>query len=159
MFFFRISTNLWLLDVVNSCSLGIDSGEAELLSQAQHCRVLLYFWINWEAANFCVTNRLRTPFGKPNSTFRAIEGKNIYFTQLNSINVCNFNIALGGIKSWARDSILAFNDETKNKLVEGELNNLRYTRNLVTFIECLEKSVCNAIDGTATALPAAQKVS
>lgn len=45
------------------------------------------------------------------------------------------------------------------KLTEGELNNLRYTRNLVAFIECLEKSVCNAIDGTATALPTAQKVS
>lgn len=39
------------------------------------------------------------------------------------------------------------------------MNNLRYTRNLVAFIECLEKSVYNAIDGTATALPSAQKVS
>lgn len=66
---------------------------------------------------------------------------------------------LGGIKSWARDSVLALNDDTKLKIVEGELNNLRYTRNLVTFIECLEKSVCNAIDGTASALPSAHKVS
>lgn len=62
------------MDVVNSCSFDIDSGETELLFHAQHSRVLLYFWINWEAANFCVFNRLRTPFGKPNSTFRAIEG-------------------------------------------------------------------------------------
>ncbi|VVC40721.1 Hypothetical protein CINCED_3A013789 [Cinara cedri] len=130
------SSNHWLLDVLNSCSSDTDSSETELLSYAQHCRVLLYFWINWEAANFCVTNRLRTPFGKPNSTFRAIEG---------------------GIKSWARDSISTLNDDTKVKTTEGELNNLRYTRNLVTFIECLEKSVCNAIDGTATALPTAQK--
>ncbi|CAI6351779.1 unnamed protein product [Macrosiphum euphorbiae] len=130
------STTHWLLDVVNSCSFDIDSGETELLSHAQHCRVLLYFWINWEAANFCVINRLRTPFGKPNSTFRAIEG---------------------GIKMWARDSISALNDDTKVKHTEGKLNNLRYTRNLVAFIECLEKSVCNAIDGTATALPIAQK--
>lgn len=66
---------------------------------------------------------------------------------------------LGGIKSWARDSILTLNDDTKIKQTEGELNNLRYTRNLVAFIESLEKSICNAIDGTATALPAAQKVS
>lgn len=73
-YFSSDSTSDWLLDVVNSCSFDIDSGETELLSQAQHCRVLLYFWINWEAANFCVMNRLRTPFGKPNSTFRAIEG-------------------------------------------------------------------------------------
>lgn len=42
--------------------------------------------------------------------------------------------------------------------MEGELNNLRFTKNLVAFIECLEKSVCNAIDGTATALPTSQKV-
>lgn len=69
-----------------------------------------------------------------------------------------FNI-LGGIKVWARDSILTLNDDTKVKHTEGKLNNLRYTRNLVAFIECLEKSVCNAIDGTATALPTAQKVS
>lgn len=61
---------------MNSCSFDNDNGETELLSQAQHCRILLYFWINWEAANFCVSNRLRTPFGKPNSTFRAIEGNN-----------------------------------------------------------------------------------
>jgi len=59
---------------VNSCSFDIDNSETELLSQAQHCQVLLYFWINWEAANFCVSNRLRTPFGKPHCTFRAIEG-------------------------------------------------------------------------------------
>lgn len=71
---FSNSTSCWLLDVVNSCSFDSDSGDAELLAHAQHCRVLLYFWINWEAANFCVTNRLRTPFGKPNHTFRAIEG-------------------------------------------------------------------------------------
>lgn len=66
--------NDWLMDVVNSCSFDVESGETELLSHAQHSRILLYFWINWEAANFCVTNRLRTPFGKPNFTFRAIEG-------------------------------------------------------------------------------------
>lgn len=62
------------MDVVNSCSSDIDNSETELLSHSQHSRILLYFWINWEAANFCVTNRLRTPFGKPNLTFRAIEG-------------------------------------------------------------------------------------
>lgn len=66
---------------------------------------------------------------------------------------------LGGIKSWARDSLLTLNDDTKVKQTDGELNNLQYTKNLVAFIECLEKSVCNAIDGTATALPIAQKVS
>lgn len=71
----------------------------------------------------------------------------------------NFFLILGGIKSWARDSILTINDDSKVKTFEGELKNLRFTRNLVTFIECLEKAVCNAIDGTASALPTALKVS
>lgn len=80
---FSNSTSYWLLDVVSSCCFDIDNSDAELLAHAQHCRVLLYFWMNWEAANFCVTNRLRTPFGKPNHTFRAIEGfKKIIFYYL-----------------------------------------------------------------------------
>lgn len=54
---------------------------------------------------------------------------------------------------------MSLNGDPKVKNTDGELNNLRYTKNLVAFIECLEKSVCNAIDGTATALPTAQKVS
>jgi len=34
---------------------------------------LLWFWALWEAAQFCVLSRLRTPLGKPQDTFAAIE--------------------------------------------------------------------------------------
>ncbi|XP_050541278.1 serine/threonine-protein kinase SMG1 [Daktulosphaira vitifoliae] len=130
------SSNYWLLDVMNGCSLENEVEKTDLSTYAQQYRILLFFWVNWEAANFCVTNRLRTPFGKPNSTFRVIEN---------------------GIKSWARDSISKMNENIQVENFEGQLINLRNARNLTTFIEFLEKSVCNAIDGTATTLSPAQK--
>lgn len=34
---------------------------------------MLWFWAMWEAAQFCVLSRLRTPLGKPQDTFAAIE--------------------------------------------------------------------------------------
>ena len=34
---------------------------------------LLWFWAVWEAAQFCVLSKLRTPLGKPQETFTAIE--------------------------------------------------------------------------------------
>jgi len=34
---------------------------------------LLWFWALWEAAQFCVLSRLRTPLGKPQDTFAAFE--------------------------------------------------------------------------------------
>jgi len=34
---------------------------------------LLWFWALWEAAQFCILSRLRTPLGKPQETLAAIE--------------------------------------------------------------------------------------
>ena len=36
---------------------------------------LVWFWLIWEAANFCILYRLKTPLGKALDTFQAIEGK------------------------------------------------------------------------------------
>ena len=33
----------------------------------------LWFWAAWEAAQFCVLSKLRTPLGKPHDTFTTIE--------------------------------------------------------------------------------------
>jgi hypothetical protein len=33
----------------------------------------LFFWVTWEAAQFCVLTKLRTPLGKPQDTFTTIE--------------------------------------------------------------------------------------
>lgn len=34
---------------------------------------LLWFWAVWESAQFCVLSKLRTPLGKPQETFTAVE--------------------------------------------------------------------------------------
>ena len=34
---------------------------------------LQWFWSTWEASQFCVLSRLRTPLGKPQDTFSTIE--------------------------------------------------------------------------------------
>ena len=35
---------------------------------------MLWFWATWEAAQFCILSRLRTPLGRAQETFQAIEG-------------------------------------------------------------------------------------
>jgi hypothetical protein len=35
----------------------------------------LFHWLVWHAAQYCVMTKLRTPFGKPQETFFAIEGE------------------------------------------------------------------------------------
>lgn len=36
-------------------------------------RTVQWFWVLWEAAQFCVLTRLKTPLGKPQETFTSIE--------------------------------------------------------------------------------------
>ena len=38
---------------------------------------MLWFWATWEAAQFCLLSRLRTPLGRAQETFQAIEGSAI----------------------------------------------------------------------------------
>jgi hypothetical protein len=40
---------------------------------------LLWFWALWECAQFCVQQRLKTPLGKAQDTFVAIESKHFLF--------------------------------------------------------------------------------
>lgn len=91
-------------------------------------------WAQWEAAQFCVNNKLRTVLGKPQETFLKIE----------SI-----------IKEDART--LSLNDTTKATNIETILWNQRHTRILLGFMEALEKSIYNASEGTAVALTQADK--
>ena len=44
--------------------------------QFNRCESLLWFWATWEASQFCILSRLRTPLGRAQETFQAIEGKN-----------------------------------------------------------------------------------
>lgn len=94
----------------------------------------LVAWCQWEAAQFCVNNKLRTPLGKPQDTFLKIE----------SI-----------VKEDAR--ILALKEKTNVTSVKELISNHKHARVLMGFLEDLEKSIYNAADGTAFALPAAEK--
>ncbi len=94
---------------------------------------LLWFWGLFEAAQFCVQNRLKTPIGKAQDTFVAIE---------TAIKACS--IRLGQAKD---ESV------TLETLHEG----LGRVSVLVHFVEFLEKLVYNAYEGTAVGLQAVQK--
>lgn len=91
-------------------------------------------WAQWEAAQFCVNNKLRTALGKPQETFLKIE----------SI-----------IKENAR--ILALKDKMMVPSIDTILSNQRHARILLGFMEALEKCIYNASEGTAVALPPAEK--
>lgn len=43
------------------------------LTQIGSNAALQWFWATWEAAQFCVLAKLRTPLGKPQDTFTMIE--------------------------------------------------------------------------------------
>ncbi|KAJ6638202.1 Serine/threonine-protein kinase Smg1, partial [Pseudolycoriella hygida] len=94
----------------------------------------LVSWAQWEAAQYCVNNKLRTSLGKPQETFMKIELI---------------------IKEDAR--ILAMKEKAPIKDLEALLANQKHTRILLGFLEALEKAIYNASEGTAYALPAPEK--
>uniref|UniRef100_A0A182QW22 non-specific serine/threonine protein kinase n=1 Tax=Anopheles farauti TaxID=69004 RepID=A0A182QW22_9DIPT len=91
-------------------------------------------WAQWEAAQLCVNQKLRTQFGKPKDTFLRIE----------SI-----------VKEYAR--VLDLSDQFTVRNVRTSMANQRHARILLGFLEALEKSIYNAAEGTAYALPPPEK--
>lgn len=94
----------------------------------------LITWIQWEAARFCVNNKLKTPLGKPQETFIKIEHI---------------------IKEHAR--VLALKDKSKLRNYKSVMANQRSVRILLGFMEALEKAIYNASDGNAFGIPAPEK--
>lgn len=106
---------------------------ADFASVAMDDVRVLISWAQWEAAQSCVNNKLRTFLGKPQETFLKIE----------SI-----------IKENAR--ILSLKDKLKVPNVDTILANQRNARILLGFMEALEKYIYNASEGTVC-LPPAEK--
>ncbi|XP_048245963.1 serine/threonine-protein kinase SMG1-like isoform X1 [Haliotis rufescens] len=102
---------------------------------------LLWFWATWEAANFCVLARLRTPLGKPQETFMTIE------SVLKSIatEVSREDTEDGGAA-----------DAPKSER-PGEYTSLLRVHLLLQFMEHLEKLLYNAYEGCAVAMPTPPK--
>lgn len=65
----------WLTDAFSSC-WAVCEGRTEsgIGDFAYSSKIILLFWAVWEAAQLCVTCKLRTPLGKPADTFMAFEG-------------------------------------------------------------------------------------
>jgi len=53
---------------------GANARKHTLSSLALYSKPVLLQWAAWEAAQFCVSCKLRTPLGKPQGTFTTIEG-------------------------------------------------------------------------------------
>lgn len=113
----------------------LDRGDA-----ADYCKFAmrdirnLISWIQWEAAQFCVNNKLRTPLGKPHETFVKIETI---------------------IREHAK--ILALKDQDTVNGYEAVMSNQKNSRILLGFMEALEKAIYNASDGNAFGIPAPEK--
>ncbi|XP_071960703.1 serine/threonine-protein kinase SMG1-like [Antedon mediterranea] len=96
-----------------------------------------WFWATWEVAQYCVHSKLKTPIGKPQDTFRAI------------------------------DSVLKeYSDHARNgreTAIKAELlgtsnyENVLRPRLLLQFLEHLEKLMYNSYEGCAIAMPSASK--
>lgn len=95
----------------------------------------------YELAQYCVHNKLRTTLGKPQETLHAIEIiLNEYARLLDEPDYLPLN--LRDLRAGATSSIMHIQQNS---------------RILLKFIECLEKHVYNAADGTAYAMLSAEK--
>ncbi|XP_035470486.2 serine/threonine-protein kinase SMG1 isoform X2 [Scophthalmus maximus] len=102
--------------------------------------VVLWQWAVWEAAQFTVLSKLRTPLGRAQDTFQTIEGM-IRSLAAHSLNPEQEVAAWAGAGS---DS-------------DGHHSNQLRLALLLQYLENLEKLMYNAYEGCANALPAPPK--
>ena len=101
-----------------SSSDNLSSDFLKMDAYAENHEGLLWFWALWECAQFCVQAKLKTPLGKAQDTFVSIEN---------------------AIKSY-------FSQTEVGKAAKNQ--DLFRVTLLVQFIECLEKLIYNAYEGT-----------
>ncbi|XP_076329859.1 serine/threonine-protein kinase Smg1 isoform X2 [Tachypleus tridentatus] len=124
----------WPVRLFQSCQRS-DKSSRKLMKLAISYSPALWFWATWESALACVTNKLRTPLGKPQDTFTTIEA---------------------AIKSYAKESS-RFPHSPKSLAKENKLIDLKRVKLLLDFMEHLEKLMYNAYEGCAIALPTLPK--
>ncbi|XP_065681003.1 serine/threonine-protein kinase SMG1 isoform X2 [Hydra vulgaris] len=104
---------------------------------------LVWFWLIWEAANFCIIYRLKTPLGKALDTFQAIEGA---LKELDEKFREKNNLESGSKKNKNKTSEKSFEDFPREVYMKQAFV-------LLLFLENLEKLMYNAYEGTAISLP------
>lgn len=132
----KIEENQWLLEIFQ-LSWPLKQGNAKLFKNLALCdNRPLVLWSQWESAQLCIANKLRTPLGKPQDTFMSIEG---------------------AIKILAR--VFTTIDETHRSFdnIMELIEEQKRIRFLLGFMEQLEKAIYNAVEGTAMALPQHEK--
>lgn len=77
-FLFYRSDLQWLCEVFSICwSVCEPCGEVHNFACSN--TNMLFLWAVWEAAQLCISCKLRTPLGKPLDTFMAFEGWYLFF--------------------------------------------------------------------------------
>lgn len=108
----------------------------EYLKTLQNNQQLLSYHLQYEAARYCVQQKLRTTLGKPQETFLAIEA-----------------IIMKYARFLAEKEGLPVSYKNLQNVMEIQEN----CRMLLGFLECLEKHIYNASEGTAYAMLPAEK--
>ncbi|XP_063961813.1 serine/threonine-protein kinase SMG1-like [Lytechinus pictus] len=136
----------WLERLFHSCQRPHNSvhkyekGSITLPAFINDNEAVQWFWATWEAANFCVLSKLRTPLGKPQETFTAIRSALSEF-------ITDMKVENSGTSG--NDKITAFSEEYKSAQLRPIL--------LLQYLEHLEKLMYNAYEGSAVALPSMPK--
>lgn len=131
---------------------------------------MLYYWAVWDAAQFCILNRLKTPFGKPQDTFLTIEAAlktlasyshiKTLSTSSSSINKEKFeeeDAERGFYNNSENYGNQSFSPKVSNRVLIRSSQDWFRVRWLLVFMECLEKQMYNAYEGTAFVLPSLAK--
>ncbi|KAM8720143.1 hypothetical protein ACLKA7_006229 [Drosophila subpalustris] len=126
---------------MRSCQVtALDERQEKLSHCTRRCQRLTAAWLQYEAARYCVDQKLRTTLGKPQDTFLAFEAIVMRYARL--------------LTGCAKES----ERQSQNELSLQQLSNTRANLNmLLGFLDALEKLIYNAAEGSAFALRAPEK--
>ncbi|XP_029431896.1 serine/threonine-protein kinase SMG1 isoform X1 [Rhinatrema bivittatum] len=136
----RTGKDNWLERLFYSCQRLDKRDQSPIPRNLLKTEAVLWQWAVWEAAQFTVLSKLRTPLGRAQDTFQTIEGI-IRSLAAHTVNPDQ------DISQWTT----AENDEGHSS------NQLRLVL-LLQYLENLEKLMYNAYEGCANALTAPPKV-
>ncbi|XP_022908365.2 serine/threonine-protein kinase SMG1 [Onthophagus taurus] len=134
----EMSSEKWLEDIFIICwyidaENQISPYTTQFYDLALKSKSVLQSWATWEAAQFCVNTKLRTPLGKPNETFTS------------------FEISL---KNTLKD-LVKVKENADYEVIPGAVDESKIyqVRLLLQFMDHLEISIYNAYEGSAIAIP------
>ncbi|XP_047656550.1 serine/threonine-protein kinase SMG1 isoform X1 [Tachysurus fulvidraco] len=129
----------WLERLYHSCQRSEKHESAVVPRSLLKTEAVLWQWAVWEAAQFTVLSKLRTPLGRAQDTFQTIEG------MIRSLAAHSLN-SEQELSQWSG-----------GESDEGHHTNQLRLALLLQFLENLEKLMYNAYEGCANALTAPPK--